>query len=78
MVITVSYPAHDAGKITGLFEGEKMRPNPYNAEKRRKELEKKKKKEEKKLRKTLGKENDTPDENDETAEDSGQNSHLTE
>jgi len=30
-----------------------MRPNPYNAEKRRKELEKKKKKEEKKVRKAM-------------------------
>jgi hypothetical protein len=32
------------------IRGEKMRPNQYSSEKRRKELEKKKKKEEKKLR----------------------------
>lgn len=30
-----------------------MRPNPYNAEKRRKEIEKKKKKEDKKLKKAM-------------------------
>mgnify|MGYP001358475244 CR=1 FL=1 len=34
-----------------------MRPNPYNSEKRRKELEKKKKKEEKLQKKALRKEN---------------------
>lgn len=55
-----------------------MRPNPYNSEKRRKELEKKKKKEEKQLKKTMRKESPDgePEENlnddiDGGSEDSG-------
>ena len=48
-----------------------MRPNPYNSEKRRKELEKKKKKEEKILKKAMRKEN--PDgEYDEDAVEEGE------
>lgn len=71
------FPGYDPGRVTSLFEGETMRPNPYNAEKRRKELEKKKKKEEKKLKKALGKENDEP-EDDETGEESGENTEPAE
>lgn len=52
-----------------------MRPNPYNAEKRRKELEKKKKKEEKKQKKASAKENY---EHDETGEDAGENTDPVE
>ncbi len=63
-------PGYAAGRSATLLEGETMRPNPYNAEKRRRELDKKKKKEEKKLKKALGKETGGFDEENETVEES--------